>query len=322
MDLAARPWLATRESRSRCRFGRLRRTGYVGRRAADLRGRRAGLRRRTRRSRRARRACVRSRFRVVAGGRRGEPRPGEPARAAAGARAPRRRSRARRARQPRSVAAARRVRPARPRAPTTPSRTCSKPPTPIRGSTGCAAGRSSRRGSSAPSASRWCTRRWRRTGRSTSSIARASRRGTAARIAARSQSACSPHDPEDDPDADALARLTRARSVDAARSLVESRTGATRGTPGTDAGPRSDPDYGVVYGHWATQGLHVAPMLRGLDTGCVYHGTYGDRFLTAWLPSQMTTRRRSQFPTTASGASQRRGRARRGRAAGTGEIST
>ena len=41
-------------------------------------------------------------------------------------------------------------------------------------------------------------------------------------------------------------------------------------------------DYGVVYGHWAMQGLHVAPGLRGLDTGCVHHGR--DGFLTAWLP--------------------------------------
>lgn len=42
--------------------------------------------------------------------------------------------------------------------------------------------------------------------------------------------------------------------------------------------------YGVVYGHWALQGLHVAPLLRGLDTGCVHHGRSGDRALTAWLP--------------------------------------
>ena len=42
--------------------------------------------------------------------------------------------------------------------------------------------------------------------------------------------------------------------------------------------------YGVVYGHWALQGLHVAPGLRGLDTGCVHHGRDHDGFLTAWLP--------------------------------------
>jgi bis(5'-nucleosyl)-tetraphosphatase (symmetrical) len=42
--------------------------------------------------------------------------------------------------------------------------------------------------------------------------------------------------------------------------------------------------YGVVYGHWALQGLHVAPFLRGLDTGCVHHGRDHDGYLTAWLP--------------------------------------
>jgi len=43
-------------------------------------------------------------------------------------------------------------------------------------------------------------------------------------------------------------------------------------------------DYGVVYGHWALQGLHVAPGLRGLDTGYVHHGRGGKRWLTAWIP--------------------------------------
>jgi bis(5'-nucleosyl)-tetraphosphatase (symmetrical) len=47
---------------------------------------------------------------------------------------------------------------------------------------------------------------------------------------------------------------------------------------------RGGHDYGVVYGHWALQGLHVAPSLRGLDTGCVHHGRDRDGFLTAWLP--------------------------------------
>jgi bis(5'-nucleosyl)-tetraphosphatase (symmetrical) len=47
-------------------------------------------------------------------------------------------------------------------------------------------------------------------------------------------------------------------------------------------------DYGVVYGHWSMQGLHVAPGLRGLDTGCVHHGRGRDGFLTAWLPEPTT----------------------------------
>ncbi len=42
--------------------------------------------------------------------------------------------------------------------------------------------------------------------------------------------------------------------------------------------------YGVVYGHWAMQGLHEAQYLRGLDTGCVHHGRGHNGFLTAWLP--------------------------------------
>jgi bis(5'-nucleosyl)-tetraphosphatase (symmetrical) len=47
---------------------------------------------------------------------------------------------------------------------------------------------------------------------------------------------------------------------------------------------RAGHDYGVVYGHWSLQGLHVAARLRGLDTGCVLHGGGRDGFLTAWLP--------------------------------------
>jgi bis(5'-nucleosyl)-tetraphosphatase (symmetrical) len=90
--------------------------------------------------------------------------------------------------------------------------------------------------------------------------------------------------PEDDPDADVLGRLTRARSVDA-RGRWSSREPASPDDAWHRRWAAQDPDYGVVYGHWATQGLHVAHNLRGLDTGCVYHGAYGDRFLTAWLPS-------------------------------------
>jgi len=45
-------------------------------------------------------------------------------------------------------------------------------------------------------------------------------------------------------------------------------------------------EHGVVYGHWATQGLHVAPGLRGLDTGCVHHGRGRVGHLTAWIPDR------------------------------------
>lgn len=90
-------------------------------------------------------------------------------------------------------------------------------------------------------------------------------------------------DPELADDRDVLGRLTSCRSVDArmkwssALPVLEfdswHRYWSARGH-----------DYGVVYGHWAVQGLHVAPGLRGLDTACVHHGRGQDGFLTAWLP--------------------------------------
>jgi len=49
-------------------------------------------------------------------------------------------------------------------------------------------------------------------------------------------------------------------------------------------------DYGIVYGHWALQGLHVARGLRGLDTGLVHHGRGRDGYLTAWLPDASSAR--------------------------------
>jgi len=91
--------------------------------------------------------------------------------------------------------------------------------------------------------------------------------------------------PRRDADADALARLTRCRSVDA-RGRWSARP------PGDDADAwhrrwaARRHGYGVVYGHWSVQGLHVAPGLRGIDSGCVYHGWGRDGFLTAWLPAR------------------------------------
>lgn len=86
-----------------------------------------------------------------------------------------------------------------------------------------------------------------------------------------------------DPLRDALARITRCRSVtgDGAWSSDEPsspdrawhRVWRSRGH-----------DHALVYGHWARQGLHVEAGLRGLDTGCVHHGRGRDGFLTAWLP--------------------------------------
>lgn len=89
--------------------------------------------------------------------------------------------------------------------------------------------------------------------------------------------------PEADPVRDDLARLTRGRS--GARSGDwSSREPADPSGAWHRAWSETRPEYGLVYGHWARQGLHVAPGLRGLDTGCVHHGRGRDGCLTAWLP--------------------------------------
>ena len=104
----------------------------------------------------------------------------------------------------------------------------------------------------------------------------AASRGEAARLLAAER--------ERDADADLLARVTRCRSIDA-RGRWSSREPARAGDAWHARWRAESPRFSIVYGHWATQGLHVERGLRGLDTGCVYHGVHGDRFLTAWLPS-------------------------------------
>jgi len=59
-------------------------------------------------------------------------------------------------------------------------------------------------------------------------------------------------------------------------------------TPGSDFGPwfrmyRRPPHDSrvIVFGHWAALGLVVEPLLRGLDTGCVWGGA-----LTAWIAEE------------------------------------
>ena len=83
---------------------------------------------------------------------------------------------------------------------------------------------------------------------------------------------------------DDLDRLTRCRAVlDDAGSWTD----ALPDTPEDAWHARfalREHGYGVVYGHWALQGLHVAPGFRGLDTGCVHNGRDHEGFLTAWLP--------------------------------------
>jgi bis(5'-nucleosyl)-tetraphosphatase (symmetrical) len=90
----------------------------------------------------------------------------------------------------------------------------------------------------------------------------------------------------DDADRDVLDRLTRCRSVDGRGGWSDEEPEIARGQAWHAAWSERPHDYGVVYGHWSIQGLHVAPRLRGLDTGCVHHGRSGPRALTAWLPDR------------------------------------
>lgn len=83
---------------------------------------------------------------------------------------------------------------------------------------------------------------------------------------------------------DALGRLTRCRSVSADGSWSAEEPGRGERAWHEAWRERGHP-YGVVYGHWSLQGLHVARGLRGLDTGCVHHGRGRDGALTAWLPA-------------------------------------
>jgi bis(5'-nucleosyl)-tetraphosphatase (symmetrical) len=89
--------------------------------------------------------------------------------------------------------------------------------------------------------------------------------------------------PDDDDESATLARVTRCRSVDG-RGVWSSRPPVRPGDAWHRRWADAGHDYGIVYGHWSAQGLHVARDLRGLDTGCVYHGHGRDGFLTAWLP--------------------------------------
>jgi len=92
-------------------------------------------------------------------------------------------------------------------------------------------------------------------------------------------------DPAAGTKADALGRLTRCRSVGPHDSWSASLPDSALGqVPWHQRWRKKGHDYGVVYGHWALQGLHVAAGLRGLDTGCVHHGRDHEGFLTAWVP--------------------------------------
>ncbi len=94
--------------------------------------------------------------------------------------------------------------------------------------------------------------------------------------------------PEPGSDRELLARITHCRSVDAAGGWSSQPPDvAPAGFRAWHAGwSRRPTAFGVVYGHWSLQGLHVEPSLRGLDTGCVHHGRGRDGALTAWLPDE------------------------------------
>ncbi len=87
-----------------------------------------------------------------------------------------------------------------------------------------------------------------------------------------------------DSDRGLLGRLVSCRSVGRGDSWSAREPVGSEAEPWHMAWSRRGHDYGVVYGHWARQGLHLAPGLRGLDSGCVHHGRGRDGYLTAWLP--------------------------------------
>ncbi len=86
-----------------------------------------------------------------------------------------------------------------------------------------------------------------------------------------------------DPDRELLSLLTTCRSIRADGSASPSPPERPE-----DAWDHhfaaADPEYGVVFGHFARRGLVVAPGIRGLDTGLVHHGRDRNGVLTAWLP--------------------------------------
>ena len=93
-----------------------------------------------------------------------------------------------------------------------------------------------------------------------------------------------PSEAAPDSERDVLGRLVSCRSV-RREAWSSKEPGEADSQPWHRAWLSEGHDYGVVYGHWARQGLHLAPGLRGLDTGCVHHGRGRDGCLTAWLPA-------------------------------------
>lgn len=94
--------------------------------------------------------------------------------------------------------------------------------------------------------------------------------------------------PAKDAERENLARITSARSATEKGEWSKKEPSAPE-QAWHFAWRAADHDYGVVYGHWARQGLHLAPGLRGLDTGCVHHGRGREGRLTAWVPDASVT---------------------------------
>ncbi len=90
-------------------------------------------------------------------------------------------------------------------------------------------------------------------------------------------------DREEDPQRDLLDRLVYCRSVSTSGRWSRDEPSKPEDAWHVAWLKRGHP-YGVIYGHWSMQGLHVGPGLRGIDTGCVHHGRGRTGYLTAWLP--------------------------------------
>ena len=96
-------------------------------------------------------------------------------------------------------------------------------------------------------------------------------------------------EPEKGSERDDLGRLVSCRSLDAASEWSSAEPEVGSSEPWHEVWGRQMHDYGVVYGHWALQGLVVEPGLRGLDTGCVHNAPGRPGSLTAWVPQLNST---------------------------------
>ena len=82
-----------------------------------------------------------------------------------------------------------------------------------------------------------------------------------------------------------LDRITRCRSVTRRGDWSKEEPDGVDTFPWHSLWSEEKHKHALVYGHWAMQGLHMTPGLRGLDTGCVHHGRGHKGALTAWLPN-------------------------------------